>query len=83
MGWMKQIGEHTAAQYADALEVLENESPKALRKDASGDNQENIDPHNQPGNHSNSASNALVKLNLSMLVFLIFLTKFQSHKLFS
>ncbi|CAI8599832.1 unnamed protein product [Vicia faba] len=61
MGWMKQIGEHTAAQYADALEVLENEPPKTLPKDASGDNQENIDPHDLPGNHSNSASNALVE----------------------
>ncbi|XP_058785143.1 transcription factor MYB3R-1-like isoform X2 [Vicia villosa] len=61
MGWMKQIGEHTAAQYADALEILENETPKALPKDAFEDNQENKDPHNQPGNQSNSASNALVE----------------------
>lgn len=74
MGWMKQIGEHTAAQYSDALEILENETPKALPKDAFGDNQENKDPHNQPGNQSNSASNALVKLDLPMLVFLIFST---------
>ncbi|XP_058785120.1 transcription factor MYB3R-1-like isoform X2 [Vicia villosa] len=60
MGWMKQIGEHTAAQYADALEILENDSPKALPKDAFEDNQENKDPH-IPGNQSNSASNALVE----------------------
>jgi hypothetical protein len=74
---LKQIEEHTAAQYANALEVLENETPKALTKDPSGSDQENNDPHNQPANHSPSASNVLVKLDLARLLFLIFFTKFQ------
>nr|XP_027190416.1 transcription factor MYB3R-1 isoform X2 [Cicer arietinum] len=61
IGWMKHIGEQTAAQYANAQEILEIETPKALPKYASGNDQENIDPHNQHGNHSKSASNALVE----------------------
>ncbi|WJX35764.1 hypothetical protein P8452_23714 [Trifolium repens] len=60
IGWLKQIEEHTAAQYANALEVLENETPKALTKDPSGSDHENNDPHNQPTNHSPS-SNVLVE----------------------
>lgn len=64
LGWIKQIGEHTASEYANALEVLENETPRALPKGASGNDQENNDPDNQPGNHSTSPSNALVKLDL-------------------
>jgi hypothetical protein len=66
---LKQIEEHTAAQYANALEVLENETPKALTKDPSGSDHENNDPHNQPTNHSPS-SNVLVKLDLSRHLFL-------------
>ncbi|MCI09632.1 myb-related protein 3r-1-like, partial [Trifolium medium] len=58
IGWLKQIEEHTAAQYANALEVLENETPKALTKGPSGSDN---DPHNQPANHSPSASNVLVE----------------------
>lgn len=69
IGWMKQISEQTAAQYANAHEILGNDTPKALPKDASGSNrdgdQENNDPHNQHGNHSESASNALVKLDFT------------------
>lgn len=67
IGLMKQISEQTAATYANAQEILGDETPKALKKDASGNkvgDQENNDPQNQPGNHSQLASNALVKLDL-------------------
>ncbi|KAH1110365.1 hypothetical protein GLYMA_04G080600v4 [Glycine max] len=60
-----EISEQTAAQYASAQEILGNETPKALPKEASrndrdGD-QENIDAHDQHGNHSQLASSALVE----------------------
>ncbi|XP_020217306.1 transcription factor MYB3R-1 [Cajanus cajan] len=65
IGLMKQISEQTAAQYASAHEILGNETPKALPKDASGidrdGDQENIDPQNQHRNHSQLASSALVE----------------------
>ncbi|TKY74579.1 Myb-related protein 3R-1 [Spatholobus suberectus] len=65
IGLMKQISEQTAAQYASAHEILGNETPKALPKDASGNDrvgdQENNDPHNQHGNHSQLASSAVVE----------------------
>ncbi|KAL3013891.1 hypothetical protein AAZX31_06G078700 [Glycine max] len=68
IGLMKQISEQTAAQYASAQEILGNETPKALPKDASrndrDEDQEHIDAHNQHGNHCQLASSALVKLNL-------------------
>lgn len=79
IGLLKQIGEHTAATYANAQEILGNETPKALPKDASGNDkdrdQEDNDPPNQPRNHSQLASNALVKLNL-MILHLCFLPLF-------
>ncbi|XP_061376087.1 transcription factor MYB3R-1 isoform X2 [Gastrolobium bilobum] len=60
-----EVSEQTAAQYANAQEILGNEVPKALPKDASGNdrdgNKENNDPHNQRGNHFQLASNALVE----------------------
>lgn len=56
IGLLKQISEHTAATYANAQEILVNETPKALQKD----NYQGSP--NQPGNHSQLASNALVKL---------------------
>lgn len=61
IGWMRQIS-------PIAREILGSETPKALPKDASGNDkrdgdQENKDPHNQPGNHCQLASNALVKLD--------------------
>lgn len=68
IGLMKQINEQTAAQYASAHEILGNETPKALPKGKSrndGDeDREDIDPNNKRGDCSQSASSALVKLNL-------------------
>ncbi|KAK7351474.1 hypothetical protein VNO77_10964 [Canavalia gladiata] len=65
IGLMKQISEQTAAQYANAQEILCNETPKALPKDVAGNDrdgdQENNDPNEQPGNRSQLASNALVE----------------------
>ncbi|KAG5031089.1 hypothetical protein JHK85_015071 [Glycine max] len=65
IGLMKQISEQTAAQYASAQEILGNETPKALPKDASrndrDEDQEHIDAHNQHGNHCQLASSALVE----------------------
>ena len=67
IGLMKQISEQTAAAYANAEEILGNETPKALPKDASGNDkdcdQENNDLPKQPGKHSQSASGALVRLD--------------------
>lgn len=63
IGLMKQVTEQTAAAYANAQEILENETPKAT--DASGDakdvDQENKDPHDMPSNRSQLHSNTLVK----------------------
>ncbi|WVZ20843.1 hypothetical protein V8G54_008165 [Vigna mungo] len=65
IGLMKQINEQTAAQYASAHEILGNETPKALPKGKSrndGDeDREDIDPNNQRGDCSQSASSALVE----------------------
>jgi len=67
IGLLKQIGEQTAATYANAQEILENETPKALRNDASGNGEDKYHGSpNQPGNHSQLASNALVKLNIML-----------------
>ena len=65
IGLMKQVSEQTAAQYANAHEILGNETPKALPKDVPGNNRdENKENNNpQPGNHSQLASKALVKLD--------------------
>ena len=61
LGLMKEVSEKTAAACASAKEVLGNETPKELSKDATGMDmgKENIDP-NQPRNHSLLAPNALV-----------------------
>ncbi|KAJ1415711.1 SANT/Myb domain [Sesbania bispinosa] len=64
IGLLKQISEQNAATYANAQEILGNETPKALPEDASGNanrDQENNDPLNRPGNRSQLASNALVE----------------------
>ncbi|XP_027333780.1 transcription factor MYB3R-1-like isoform X2 [Abrus precatorius] len=65
IGLLKQISEQTAATYANAQEVLGNETPKGLPEDAPGNDkdgfQENNDPPNQPGNHCQLASNALIE----------------------
>ncbi|ESW09177.1 hypothetical protein PHAVU_009G106700 [Phaseolus vulgaris] len=65
IGLMKQINEQTAAQYASAHAILGNETPKALPRGKSrndGDeDRDDIDPNNQHGDHSQSASSALVE----------------------
>lgn len=77
IGLMKQVSEQTAVQYANAHEILENQTHKALLpRDASGNDrdeeQENNDPNNQPVSHSHLSSNALVKLDLSNPLIHIF-----------
>ncbi|XP_057718381.1 transcription factor MYB3R-1-like [Arachis stenosperma] len=56
IGLMKQISEKTAATYANAQEVLENKTPKALPKNASLNDkeggQEDNDLQKQPAKHS-------------------------------
>ncbi|QCE16096.1 transcription factor MYB3R-1 [Vigna unguiculata] len=65
IGLMKQINEQTAAQYASAHEILGNETPKALPKGKSrndeDEDREDIDPNNQRGDCSQSASSSLVE----------------------
>ncbi|KAK7384919.1 hypothetical protein VNO78_30622 [Psophocarpus tetragonolobus] len=64
IGLLREISEQTAATYANAQEILGDESPKALLKDASENkdrDHENNDPPNQPENHSKLASNALIE----------------------
>lgn len=65
IGLMKQISEHTAAAYANAQEVLGNETPKTLLKEKRT-NHGNLDqenshvPHNHTGSRSQLAPNVLV-----------------------
>ena len=63
LGLMKQISEQTAEAYASAQEILGNETPKELVEGTKGKStdvdQETKEP-NQPENHSQLASNALV-----------------------
>ncbi|XP_019457867.1 PREDICTED: myb-related protein 3R-1-like isoform X2 [Lupinus angustifolius] len=64
IGLMKQVSEQTAATYANAQEILGNETPKALKKDATGNkdgNHENNDPRKQAGNNSQLAINSLME----------------------
>uniref|UniRef100_A0A0R0FQH1 MYB/HD-like transcription factor n=1 Tax=Glycine max TaxID=3847 RepID=A0A0R0FQH1_SOYBN len=65
LGLLKHISEQTAATYANAQEILGNETPKALPKDASENDKdkdhENNYPVNQSGNHSQLPSNALIE----------------------
>ncbi|XP_004498481.1 transcription factor MYB3R-1-like isoform X2 [Cicer arietinum] len=60
IGLLKQIGDQTVATYENAQENLKNETPKALPKDATGD-QGNNSPSNQPANNSKLSSNAMVE----------------------
>ena len=75
LGWLKQVSDQTAATYANAQEILANGTPKALPKDASENDKdkdhENNYPANQPGNHSQLASNALVKQDLMIPLCII------------
>ena len=72
IGLLKQISEQNAATYANAEEILGNETLKALPKNESENDEdrdkENNDPPNQPGNHSQLASNALVRLSTLSLI---------------
>ena len=63
IGLMKQISEQTAAAYANAQEVLGNETPQTSvkkRRDRDTQEQENNVPSNQLGNRSNLHQNILV-----------------------
>ncbi|KAK8980247.1 hypothetical protein V6N11_061461 [Hibiscus sabdariffa] len=60
IGLMKQLSEHTAAAYADALDVLGNETPESIIKGRGIGNPNNMDKeNNQSENHSHLASNIL------------------------
>ncbi|KAE8700415.1 Myb-related protein 3R-1 [Hibiscus syriacus] len=62
IGLMKQLSEHTAAAYADALEVLGNETPESIIKGRGIDNPNNIDKENsQSENRPHLASNVLAE----------------------
>ncbi|KAK8351713.1 hypothetical protein V6Z12_A05G051200 [Gossypium hirsutum] len=62
IGLMKQLSEHGAAAYADALEVLGNETPQSIIKGRGSNNSNNIDKeNNQLENHSHLASNIMVE----------------------
>lgn len=71
IGLMKQISEQTAAAYANAQEVLGNETPKSLLKEKlNRDTQEkeNINvPSNQLGNRSSLPPTILVRQFLDIL----------------
>lgn len=61
IGLMKQLSEHTAAAFADAQEVLGDETPETILKQRRSNNQkldqENCALNSQPDNHSLLASN--------------------------
>lgn len=66
IGLMKQISEHTAAAYANAQEVLGNETPKTLLKEkrtnhGNLDQENNHVSHNHMGNRSHLAPNVLTE----------------------
>lgn len=66
---LKQISEQNDATYSNAQEILRNELPKPLPKDAYKDrDKENNVPPNQPRNHSQLASNALVRHNTTSII---------------
>lgn len=65
IGLMKQISEHTASAYANAQEVLGNETPESLLKERRKDHgivdsDKNLAPPNQLGSSSLSAPNVVV-----------------------
>ena len=63
IGLMKQLSEHTASAYADALEVLGNETPESIVKGRRSSNNPNVDKeNNQLEAHSDLASNIMVLL---------------------
>lgn len=65
IGLMKQISEHTAAAYANAHEVLGNETPETLLKERQKDRgivdlDKNNAPPSQLGSSTLSAPNVMV-----------------------
>ncbi|XP_022750196.1 LOW QUALITY PROTEIN: transcription factor MYB3R-1-like [Durio zibethinus] len=63
IGLMKQLSEHTAAAYADALEVLGNETPESIVKGRRSSNNPNLDKENNQleAVHSDLASNIMAE----------------------
>ncbi|XP_039044294.1 transcription factor MYB3R-4-like [Hibiscus syriacus] len=61
IGLMKQLSEHTAAAYSDALEVLGNVTPESIVKGRYSKNRNVDKENNRPENHSHLASNILAE----------------------
>ncbi|KAE8735227.1 Myb-related protein 3R-1 [Hibiscus syriacus] len=61
IGLMKQLREHTAAAYSDALEVLGNVTPESIAKGRCSKNRNVDKENNRPENHSHLASNILAE----------------------
>ncbi|GMJ15888.1 myb domain protein 3r-4, myb domain protein 3R4 [Hibiscus trionum] len=61
IGLMKQLSEHTAASYADALEVLGNVTPESIVKGSRSKNCNVDKENNRLENHSHLASNILAE----------------------
>lgn len=59
IGLMKQISEQTAAAYANAQEVLENEAPKTLRKGRFNQDTQ-LQENNEQGTRSHLPQSILV-----------------------
>ncbi|XVF48525.1 hypothetical protein PTKIN_Ptkin03bG0197700 [Pterospermum kingtungense] len=61
IGLMKQLSEHTASAYADALEVLGNETPESIVKERRSKNPNMDKENNQSESHSHLPSNILAE----------------------
>ncbi|KAL4282823.1 hypothetical protein GQ457_16G001070 [Hibiscus cannabinus] len=64
IGLMKQLSEHTAASYADALEVLGNVTPESIVKGRHSKNCNADKENNRLENHSHLASNILAECRI-------------------
>ncbi|KAE8658105.1 Myb-related protein 3R-1 [Hibiscus syriacus] len=64
IGLMKQLSEHTAAAYADAMEVLGNVTPKSIVKGRRSKNFHVDKENNRLESHSSLASNILAERRL-------------------
>ncbi|CAJ2674680.1 unnamed protein product [Trifolium pratense] len=66
IGLLQQVGEQTAATYENAQEILKNDTPKALPKDASGNDKNSDEENNNPSKASSSkyTSNDLVECRM-------------------
>lgn len=86
IGLMKQVGEHTAAAYAEAQEVLSNsasgtKSKERLSSCETGMDQEQYQSqHNQLGNCSSSAPKLLVSFIYYALYSRILVIVVSKHK---